>query len=509
MKRFTVWFTGLTMGMMVVLQPALSQTQRYVALTSATPMPGYTSWATAATNIQDAIDASDAGDTVWVTNGVYAVGGRIDYPTGTFLTNRVVINKAITVRSANNDPANTIIQGAWDPATNGSAAVRCVYMSAGSLIGFTVTNGATWHTSGTIYGSPYAGGGVHCVDNTPVISNCVITGNAAQYQGGGVLRGKLVGCTMRGNWVALQGAGVCGSIVSNCVLISNVSASNGGGAYQGTLYDCGLTNNFGYWGGGGVMNATLYHCTLTGNKAPGGPGGGIKGGFLYDCTLTGNSANGGGGGAEGSTLYNCTVISNKATSSGGGGASASTLYNCSLIGNDGTLGGGVSSSTCYNSLLSRNTSGGYDGVGGGGALKSVLYNCTVVSNSTSAAGGGVFGGAAINSIIYHNSATQKDANWSFSNTLPAAFTNSCTTPAQEGWAAGNITEDPRWVDRAVGNYHLRGSSPCVNAGVAFSWMTIPANVHSRDLDGEPRLFGVAVDMGVYEYVPGGFLISVR
>ncbi len=112
----------------------------YVWLDSPGPSPPYTYWATAATNIQDAVDAAVVGDVIVVTNGTYATGGRAVVGT---MTNRVALYKPVTVRSVNG-PQFTIIRGYQVPGTiNGDGAIRCVYLTNGaSLCGFTLTNGS-------------------------------------------------------------------------------------------------------------------------------------------------------------------------------------------------------------------------------------------------------------------------------------------------------------------------------------------------------------------------------
>ena len=109
-----------------------SATLRYVDLNSTTPTPPFSEWATAATNIQDAIDVSLDGDQILVTNGIYAVGGKV---MAGDLTNRVALDKALTVQSVNG-PWVTTIRGSGTPL--GTAAVRCAWLTNNaSLIGFT------------------------------------------------------------------------------------------------------------------------------------------------------------------------------------------------------------------------------------------------------------------------------------------------------------------------------------------------------------------------------------
>lgn len=143
-----------------------------------------TSWGTAKQTIQAAVDAATNGAVIWVTNGMYSTGGRT--AAGQALTNRVAVDKPLTVRSVNG-PSNTLIAGAADPLyTNGNASVRCVYLTTNAeLVGFTLTNGHT-HASGDW--AAYAGGGVWCAASNAVLSNCVVIGNRALTGGGRLSR---------------------------------------------------------------------------------------------------------------------------------------------------------------------------------------------------------------------------------------------------------------------------------------------------------------------------------
>ncbi len=256
----------------------LAQPIHYVALSSSNPVPPYVSWATAATNIQDAVDAAALpGALVWVSNGVYQTGARAVYGS----SNRVAVTKPLTVRSING-PTGTQILGYQEPGTkNGPAAVRCVYLTNGAVVeGFTLSNGGT-QTVGADSRNR-SGGGVWCEGLSVVVSNCVLTGNSAVSYGGGAYLGTLLNCRLTNN-SGYYGAGAAFGTLDNCLLVGNASGNYGGGAYYGTMNNCTLTGNSAGYGGGGSSWGTLNNCIVYYNSAPNGANY-FGSTFAYSCT---------------------------------------------------------------------------------------------------------------------------------------------------------------------------------------------------------------------------------
>jgi len=121
-----------TIFVLLSLTKGVLAATHYVDLSSANPTPPYTNWATAATVIQDAVDAAASGDEVVVTNGIYATGGCA---VGTnLLANRVAVNKPLTLRSVNGPQVTTIEGSSAGGYTNTSANLRCVYLADGAVL---------------------------------------------------------------------------------------------------------------------------------------------------------------------------------------------------------------------------------------------------------------------------------------------------------------------------------------------------------------------------------------
>jgi len=303
----------------------------YVNVANASPTPPYTSWATAANQIQDAIDvATSIGASVLVTNGVYDSGGKL---TIGLTTNRIALIKGLSVKSVNG-PDVTIIKGA---GPNGDSAVRCVYLAENSIIsGFTITKGAT-QTSGD-YSESQCGGGLWCEDSATV-TNCIITENSANRSGGGASYGTLLNCTISNN-SATYGGGTSDSVVTDSTLSNNESSSGGGGSSYGTLTRCTIIENHAGSRGGGSDSCSLYNCLIAKNHAD-TDGGGTYSSTLKNCTVANNSAGSGssdsGGGTYYGTINNCIIYENTAGDSGSQNYKYGTInYSCTTPAPSGT-----------------------------------------------------------------------------------------------------------------------------------------------------------------------------
>lgn len=256
----------------------------------------------------------------------------------------------------------------------------------------------------------------------------------------------LVRCTIRDNFSI--GLAVFDATVNcmDCVFNSN----QGGGARLdlGTLNltNCLFMGNTAQFGGALVNmtgSAALTRCMLVGNIATGS---GASGGAVYSdySALT--------------TLTSCMVVGNTATDSGG------AVY----------TGGAVYSGYGYPSLTA-------------------LTNCTLAANTAGNKGGAVdTGGDGVttitNSILWGNTAAS-DPQISGNATV----TYSCVHGTAVYAGEGNINYHPYFVAPLTGNYHLKGYSPCINAGDPngnYSGQT--------DIDGDGRVLLGRVDMGADE-----------
>jgi hypothetical protein len=273
--------------------PVLATT-RYVNLSNPAPTPPYTNWPVAATNIQDAIDASNPGDVILVTNGLYNTGSRTVIDSTPC---RVVINKPVSVRSVNG-PEATVIEGfalpgsfPWSPSS-----VRCAYLTNGAaLTGFTLTNGSVRATAYVNLAD--LGGGAYCESTSAVLSNCVII-NCAAYAGGGAHGGSFFHCLITNCVGHIGGGGVESGNLDRCEVVWGTSDNLGGGLYLCNATNCTIIDNLGIIGGG-AYGGTLNQCTVFGNYAAvgalgGGYGGGVDNSLTYNCIIYYNTSAAGG-----------------------------------------------------------------------------------------------------------------------------------------------------------------------------------------------------------------------
>jgi len=178
----------------------IAETVWYVKLGGSGSQDG-SSWDDAFPDIQDAIDATGAGDEIWVAQGNYALFSQID------------VNETIHIYGGFDGTETARNQRDWQnnvTTVDGQDSVfHCFYITEDATIdGFTISRG---NANGA---SPdNAGGGILIDSCSPTIANCTLTGNGALY-GGGIA-----------NFTS-------SSAITNCIFSSNDAISNGGAIYN-------------------------------------------------------------------------------------------------------------------------------------------------------------------------------------------------------------------------------------------------------------------------------------
>lgn len=350
----------------------------------------------------------------------------------------------VTIRSVEG-PERTFFRRVGETIVAGDAMRMVQFRKAGSVItGFRFENGKGEDLN---YGCYISSVGA-------TITNCVFTRASMNYDRAGAVYNV---------------DGYC----ADCVFTNFTHSGGYGGVYyqQGDsavaerlfIYNNGKYNDF-YASGACTIDGGVLRCsTITNNvftrAGNGSPVGGVRlrSGRLENCLIAGNVGGSGGGGVfvDGvGEIVNCTIVTNFCQ------------------GTDEPRAGGLCVANVPNAKVK--------------VVNSVIWgNIDRSSNRKSDLLDEAVKGAAGALTLDHT--LVKD----FKSLDPSA--TDC------------LSGDPTFRNRAKGNFHIKTTSPCFNAGTL--WDGIEG---ATDLDGRPRLIWSLPDLGCYENpAGGGFLIRVR
>jgi parallel beta-helix repeat protein len=276
------------------------------------------------------------------------------------------------------------------------------------------------------------GGGIYLKSSSPTVSNNIITGN------------NIIPAYNPGSGIS------CWSSSSPTITNNTITGNRGG------------------IGGGIYVNQsspTISHNNITGNVTGGGSGGieirGLSSPIIDSNNISGNS---GPNPSPEIELWDSDTIPF--------GKPPALIINNKIKGRLGLLNYQSSSTLINNTFI------------GTGSVDSIGFQCMSPIRFPS-------------TIIFTNNIL-----WGFANNYKnicapdssISVTYSCIGAPFLGGT--NIADDPKFVDAAGGDYHLRPDSPCIDMGsnaAVPSWLT-------TDLDGNPRIGNGTVDIGAYESV---------
>jgi hypothetical protein len=359
-------------------------------------------------------------------------------------------------------------------------------------------------SEGTIAGNRFldnsagwTGGAIHTVGHAPVLVDNLVRGSSSVNDGGGVYVHQGT-ATLRGNQFLDNYSGDDGGAVKifegRCLMEANLFEGNrardAGGAVRISHEPCEVIDN------------------IARNNTAGGPGGAYDldndASTMRGGEITGNVAGGAGGGIHaylapwtGTTIEDVLIADNRAWRGGGlfivDNFKPVAMRRLVVVDNRAGYGGGLgvrsTNFTVSHSLFARNQANA-----GGGVHHEVArpwndecpcppaaptgqIRFSVFHDNQAGAGAALWTNAAgltvDNSILFaHQGTTVTVAPdpetpevlnapiWRYNDTFPATFEG---MPVPVG-NNGNLAMDPLFVDPAVGDYQLRGDSPCRNAG---------------------------------------------
>jgi parallel beta-helix repeat protein len=318
-----------------------------------------------------------------------------------------------------------------------------------------------------------------------LLQGFTITGGTANFEGAGILVSSS-SPTIQGNIIdsnqGCQGIGIGiafgAPVIKNNTISNNIQSTCSGGMGGGISSRGGSPQ---------ILNNLIFGNHLD----PGGDGGGI-GLNSSAATISGN-----------------TIRNNRAFNDGGGisivNVSAANVVenlvygNVSINGNGGGLNLSVPSSR--GPFIISNTIYGNSALSGAALfINNLSVTTRIVNNVLVGAGATPLQCLSTPPLLSFNDAFSPGA---------AGYGGTCASLAG---TAGNISQDPQFVDPLNNNFHLQAGSPVIDAG-----NNSDLNLPQVDLDGNPRIaFGNAstcvntVDLGVYEFalaVPAAATLS--
>ncbi len=456
--------------------------------------------------IQAAIDATSDGDTVIVADGTYTGNGNRDIEfKGKAISvmsetgpEKCIIDcegKGRGFYFHSSEDANSVLDGFT--ITNGYAThgggVYC-YKSCPTIAGCTILRNSAYHT-----------GGIYCAENSaPTISDCTITDNSSHSGAGGLFffrsstAPKVTGCVIAANSSRWSAGGIwcflSSPIINNCIISGNICQANDAGGIQ--CADC---------------SPKITNCLISGNSS-GHFGGGLgcenSSPIICNCIICGNSARYGGGlncrSRSSPKITNCTICDNwsgdeahsdNLAYGGGGGIycdfSTLSLTNCVIWRN---FPQAIVARRSYLEVTCSDIQGGWKGEENidadplfvmdgpdkitGTWTGALSYDPNTNRTTLSYTNGSFMPGQLVGRLIAFRAKNARQ---------DLITANTATSIEVVGDVSEYVTPGDSY---SLLDYHLQNDSPCIEAGTA-------KDASKTDIEGKPR-GGNKPDIGAYE-----------